>query len=223
MPKNYFINRENRSMDSSKVKDGDYVFIVTKEDQGIKDFSKLHLVKIIRTLSHGRSYKNGFKVNGQEVDKGDFDWDNYYKNCILKFNDPNNKIDMSMIEKAYEYLKNAPLTDNYFIGRIQYIALPEHFTPKPEITYIKLGLVNNIECDTNALDKQLEYIKSNYYIDCSNYDDEVAKLRNYRNLSKIMDGETLKQVNIYPNHCILTIEDNRFVKGVKYIENINFN
>ena len=217
MPKNYFLNREPRSMDSSKVKNGDFVFIVTKEKQGEKHFSNLHLVKIKQTLSNGDSYKNGFKVNGQEVDKGSFGWESYYKNCIMNFNTPE-KVNMEEVQKAYEYLKDAPLTDKFYIGRIQYIALPSNFTPQPDISTLKLGLANNQICDYVTLQEQLEYIKSNYYIECNNYNILIEKLIRFRTLVNMLDQKTLKSMRVLPNYCEITIENNKYIKKIRYFE-----
>lgn len=217
MPKNYFMNRENRSMDSSKVRNGDFVFVVTKENQGIKHFDQLYLVKINQTLSNGERYKNGFKIAGTIIESTGFDWKEYYKNCIMNFNTPE-KVDMNEVQKAYKHLINASLSDKGVVGRIQYIALPKNFKPKPETSFLKLGLSNNEICDTKTLQQQLQYIKNNYYIDCPNYEENIDKLTRFRVLKTTLDANTLHGMSIYPNYCEVTIEDNKNIVEIKYIQ-----
>lgn len=217
MPKNYFMNREKRSTDPSKVSNGDYVFIVAKEDQGIKDFNKLYFGKINQTLSNGCGYKNGFKVNLQVIDKGKFDFYKYYKECILNFNNPEN-IPKEKVDELWDYLRDAKPTGQFVIGRIQYIAFPEGYKPKPLITTLKLGLANNQLCDLNTLQQQIQYIKSSYYIKASDYKEILDKLIKYRTLILTLDTDMLKSMNISPNYCEITIENNKDVVSVKYTE-----
>lgn len=230
MPKNYFLNREQRSMNPSLVKVGTIAFIVEKEKQGAKSLDELQLGVIKQKLSHGDLYKNGAKMKiaplSQETRKKMKPLiDKYYKNAILHFNDKNynvqpfidefndelSKLDIDIEKECKNY--NGEL----IVGRIQYYLYPENYKPKPIINILKLGLTNNQICNLETLQQQLQYIKSNYYIQCDNYEESINELIKFRTLIQTFDINTLKQMRIYPNYCEIIIEDNLFIKKVKLI------
>lgn len=231
MPKNYFINREERSMLPNKVKAGDFVFIVEKQKQGCKTIDELVLGKIKNKLSNGDRYKNGAKqmvipISAETRKKIKPIIDLYFKNAILHFNDKNYDL-QPYIDKFNEGLKELQIDlddecskyeGELIVGRIQYYLYPENYKPKPKINILKLGLSNNQICDINTLQQQIQYIKSNYYINCSNYDENLNKLIKFRTLINTFDINTLNQMNIYPNYCEFIIENNKYLKDIKYYE-----
>lgn len=230
MPRNYFLNREIRSMNPAKVNVGDFAFIVEKQKQGAKSLDELQLGIIKQKLSNGDLYKNGAKVmispislNTRKIIKPFID--EYYKNAILNFNkeiDLNTFIDIfnKNIEKLNIDLKKEcnEYSGKLIVGRIQYYLYPKDYKPKPILNILKLGLSNNIICDNNTLQKQLLYIKSNYYIKCDNYEENINKLIKYRTLLNTFDICTLTNMNILSNYCELIIENNKFIKDIKYFE-----
>lgn len=231
MPKNYFKNREKRSMDPTKVKVGTLAFIVEKEKQGAKSLDELQLGLIKQKLSNGDLYKNGAKVKIAPLNKEIRKIikpliDEYYQNAILHFNEENYDLN-KYVEDFNNKLEQLNLDLNkecssyegeLIVGRIQYYLYPEEYKSKPEITTIKLGLSNNQLCDINTLQQQVSYIRSKYVIGVDNFDEIIIKLNRFRTLINTLDINTLKQMNIYPNYCEINIENNHIIKDIKYIE-----
>lgn len=231
MPKNYFINREQRGMDSNIVKCNQLVFIVEKHMQGCKSIDELQLGLIRLRLSNGGVYKNGCKVKIAPLSPTTRKMikpyiDEYYKKAILNFNNPNfdfkphiNKLNAAIKNLGLDLMKECnEYEGELIVGRIQYFLYPENYKPDPILTILKLGLSNNKICDINSLQEQLNYIKSNYYINCNNYLENTNKLIKFRTLINTFDINTLRQMGIFPNYCEIFIEDNKYIKDTKYYE-----
>lgn len=231
MPKNYFTNREKRSMDPNKVHVGDFVFIVEKQKQGAKSLDELQLGVVKQKLSNGDLYKNGAKVMIAPLSKETRKIikpyiDKYYKDAILNFNNENVNLDL-YIDELNENLDKLGIdlrkeceeySGELIVGRIQYYLYPENYKPKPKISIIKLGLSNNTICTNDILRKQLDLLKSNYYINCKDYEENINKLIRFRTLINTFDITTLKQMKVYPNYCEITVEDNESITNIKYFE-----
>lgn len=216
MPKNYFINREERSKYPSQVKLKDYVFIVAKEDQGTKDFHTLYFGIINNILSGGEGYANGFKVNIEILDKGDFDFEDYYRTCILNFNDLDN-VSTNKVLDFYNFAEKTKRTGTYKVGRIQYFGLPKNFKPKTISKELYLGLHDNKLCDLDFLNNQINIIKSKYVIKDPSFYDHIEQMKKYRTLSKIFTKEKLLSMNCPPCYCQVIIESNNFLVKSKLI------
>lgn len=231
MPKNYFENREKRSMDPTKVNVGDFAFIVEKQKQGAKSLDELQLGVIKQKLSNGDLYKNGAKVMISPISEKTRKIikpyiTNYYKNAILNFNNSNINID-KYIEAFDDNLEENKIdlkkeckeySGELIVGRIQYYLYPSNYKPKPKLSKIKIGLSNNLICDNELLNKQLSYLKSNYSITCKDYNEKINKLIRFRTLITALNIDTLKQMNIYPNYCEIIIQDNEIITNINYFE-----
>ncbi len=62
LPINHFKNRSEDAKYPSRLKKGDLVLIIEKENQGTRDPSKLVKGRIVRVYSKGDYYENGAKV-----------------------------------------------------------------------------------------------------------------------------------------------------------------
>lgn len=211
MPRNYFLNREERSKHPSQVKIGDLVFIVAKEDQGTKDFNKLYFGAIQRVLSSGDGYEKGFKINLQIIDKGYFNFQKYYEECIMTFTNPQ-RIPWDKVNEFYEFMKTAKYTDKYIVGRIQYFALPKEFKPKPRIKSYTIGIYNNDICDIPQLEKEVQFIRSNYTVLDKDFAIQVEALFKYRNLNKVFSAEQLERMNYKKNYIKITISEEKYLE-----------
>lgn len=230
MPKNYFRNREKRSMDPTKVCVGEFAFIVEKQKQGAKSLDELQLGVIKQKLSNGDLYKNGAKVMvaplSQETRKKIKPYiDKYYNEAIMNFN--NETINREIIDEFNNDLEKLEIDiekeckeykGELIVGRIQYYLYPMNYKPKPKISLVKIGLSNNLICDNELLNKQLSYLKSNYSIECKDYHTNINKLIRFRTLITALDINTLKGMNIYPNYCEIQIEDNQVITNINYFE-----
>lgn len=231
LPKNYFLNREERSMNSDLIKCNQFAFIVEKHMQGCKSIDELQLGLIKMKLSHGGHYKNGAKTKISPLSPATRKKlkpyiDEYYKNAILHFNEPGynlekhidkfnaalEKLDIDIRKECEEY------EGELIVGRIQYYLYPDNYTPPPKRTFLMLGLANNKICDLSTLEQQLEYVKSNYYIDCANFNKYINELINFRTMQKCCDIREVLMMGYKPNCCKLIIEENRIV-DVEYLLN----
>lgn len=211
MPKNYFLNREERSKHPSQVKIGDIVFIVAKEDQGTKDFNKLYFGAIQRVLSGGDGYEKGFKINLQIIEKGNFNFEEYYNKCIMNFTTPKN-IPWNKVNEFYEFMKTAKYTDQYKVGRIQYFALPKDFSPNPVIKSYTIGLYNNDVCDIDQLEKEIQFVRSKYTVIDKDFSLHIESLFKYRNLNKVFSAEQLERMNYKKNYIKITISEEKYLE-----------
>ena len=229
MPKNYFLNREERSMNSNLVKCNQFAFVVEKHMQGCKNIEQLQLGLIKMRLSNGGHYRNGAKVKIAPLsystrNKIKKQLDNYYNNAILHFNDidttPYVKEFNSYLEKLHIDIRKEceEYEGELIVGRIQYYLYPEEYIPAAKITYLYLGLLNNKICDLFVLNEQLKYLKSNYYFDCKDYDKYIEKLIKYRTIKECYNSLDLPIIDLKPNYCKLSIENDKYIKEIEFNE-----
>lgn len=223
MPPNHFKNREMRSKIADEVPLNSYVFIVEKHMQGTDNFLDLRLGKVARTLSGSPTpYNHGAKqliypIKPKALEKLPLmDW---YNNYILNF--IYDDIDFTdYIEEVLSYDLEVDETQTV-VGRVQYFLLPHNYQNQRRtvVNTLLLGVDNeNNLCDKFLLEKQIEYLKSNYYFSVNNFDDIVAALYKYRNLCNMFDTNTLSRMNIYPNYAEVEIHNNKYIKNIEYIE-----
>lgn len=217
MPQNYFKNREDRSKEPDKIPLNSLVFIVEKHMQGTPNFEDLVLGRVIRVLSNGGHYNNGAKVVVYPIiNKESLPLDRWYNDYILNFGN----IDMEFYDYVDE-INSFELeedTMNTVIGRVQYFLMPPNYKPKPIISDFLLGVEGDYICDINTLNNQIDYLKSNFYIDTKDLDNIISKLIKYRTMAMLFDQEHLNSLEIYPNYCEMKIYNYKYIKENNYIE-----